>query len=256
MIHDPAAFGKKVFFLNPPSVIGEVLAALSDAEFEVYTASDHLKLARYLRVNPTCIVFVNIDAGTDELAWRKWISTLKESPTCKTLRFGVVSMQSDDERRNAYLMGMGVECGFVILKQTTARTTEILLKTLEANEARGRRKFVRAHCPEGSAEFNCKGDLSILRGPIMDISSAGMMVTFAEGAAPPPGAKLKDMQLSLKSGRVILDGVVLGKQEDTGESNRLIMFAPSSLDTEKRLKLRTFIRKSLQASIDQALIYV
>ena len=56
------AFGKKVFFLNPPAVIKEVAAALAEAEFEVYITRDHAKLARFLRKEPGCLTFVNIDA--------------------------------------------------------------------------------------------------------------------------------------------------------------------------------------------------
>ena len=54
-------FGKKVFFLNPHSVMTEVVQTLAAAEFEVYTVKDQTKLARYLRKDPHCLVFVNID---------------------------------------------------------------------------------------------------------------------------------------------------------------------------------------------------
>ena len=76
MPSEDSLFGKKVFFLNPPEVIKEVLPVLIESEYEIYTTTDQTRLGRYLCKNPDCLVFVNIDEGEDERVWRSWIRSV------------------------------------------------------------------------------------------------------------------------------------------------------------------------------------
>lgn len=249
-----SAFGKRVFFLNPQPVILEVASILADAEFEVYTTRDHAKLARYLRKDPDCLTFVNIDEGDDEGVWRSWIKSIRDDPATSHVAFGVVTTLDDEEKRSAYLMNLGVECGFIIVKLGAARTAEILLRTLEANEARGRRRYVRAMCPPDAAEFNCHMDTVVFGGTIRDLSSVGMSAAFTGGISVKTGTRLKDMQLVMRGVRVIVTGVVIGNHDMAGVGTIvIIMFEPASLNDDKRNKLRAFIRKTLQATMEHQL---
>lgn len=255
MPKDDRLFGKKVFFLNPPAVFSEVLPMLIEAEYELYTTTDQGKLGRYLCRNPDCLVFVNIDEGSEERVWRSWIRSVKDNEASAATRFGIITMMADDAKKQTYIMDIGVECGFIVVKIGAAKTTEILLKMLEANEARGRRKYVRTVCPEESADFTCKTTAGLVRGSLKDLSSAGMATDFSNGYAPGTGTRLKDLQLNLKGARVIVNGVVIGGHDDdnTGPT-RVIMFEPDSLNDDKRNKLRSFIRKLLQLRMDQELL--
>ncbi len=251
----PASFGKQVFFLNPPAVINEVLPALAEAEFELYTSKDHLKLGRYFKTHPNCMVFVNIDADDDENVWRKWIKSLRDDPDCAAIGIGVVTMQGNDDQRAAYLMELGVDCGFIVLKIGAAKTGEILIKTLSANEARGQRKFVRTKCPADSAEFNCKIDKDVVRGKILDLSIVGMAAIFTDGNAPAINSRLHDMQLSLRGARIIANGIVVGIQDHGLDGAiRVLLFEPATLNDEKRMKIRAFIRKASQAQMEMQLL--
>jgi hypothetical protein len=257
MPKEDSLFGKKVFFLNPPSVFSEVLPVLIESEYEIYTTTDHARLGRYLRRNPDCLVFVNIDEGDDERVWRSWIRSVKDDGASAPTRFGIITMMADDAKKQTYLMDIGIECGFIVVKMGAAKTTEILLKMLEANEAKGRRKYVRTICPEESADFSCKTTAGLLRGPLKDLSSAGMATGFADNFAPGTGTRLKDLQLNLKGARVIVNGVVIGgRDDDLKGTTRVIMFEPASLNDDKRNKLRSFIRKLLQSRMDQELMQV
>ncbi|HUW70366.1 MAG TPA: hypothetical protein VMX33_09020 [bacterium] len=252
-----SAFGKRVFFLNPQPVILEVASILADAEFEVYTTRDHGRLARYLRKDPDCLTFVNIDEGDDEGVWRTWIKSIRDDKATNHVAFGVVTTLDDEDKKSAYLMNLGVECGFIVVKMGAAKTAEILLRTLEANEARGRRKYVRAMCPPDAAEFNCTTDAGVLGGMIRDLSSVGMSASFTGGISVRTGTRLKDMQLIMRGIRVIVTGVVIGSHDAAGLGTIVvIMFEPASLTDDKRNKLRAFIRKTLQAAMDHQLSLV
>lgn len=253
--NEPSLFGKKVIFLHPHSVLNEVIHLLTAAEFEVYTATDEAKLARYLRGDPNCLVFVNIDEGPDEGAWRAWIRSAREALPPGHAGFGALTLQPNEETRSAYLMDVGVECGFVTVTQGASKTADILIKTLEANEARGRRRYVRAACQADEADFNYLGDVGAVRGTLRDLSSVGMSALFTEGGTPKPGTLIKDLQLNLRGARLRMNGVVLGGHDDHDEGSiRVVMFDPKSMDDEKRTKLRSFVRKVLQARLDALLI--
>ncbi|MGD9940687.1 MAG: hypothetical protein AB7T74_12870 [Clostridia bacterium] len=254
MPSNDSLFGKKVFFLNPPEVIKEVLPVLIESEYEIYTTKDQAKLGRYLRRNPDCLVFVNIDEGDDESIWRSWIRSVKDNEASAATRFGVITMMSDDAKKQTYLMDIGIECGFIVVKIGVAKTTEILLRMLEANEAKGRRKYVRTICPEDAADFTCKTSAGLIRGSLKDLSSAGMATGFVDSFAPGTGTRLKDLQLNLKGARVIVSGVVIGgRDDDLKGPTRVVMFEPGSLNDDKRSKLRSFVRKLLQSQMEQEL---
>jgi len=251
------AFGRKVFFLNPPAVIGEVATALADAEFEVYTTRDHAKLARFLCKEPECMTFINIDEGDDENIWRKWLKSVRENEASKHAAFGVITMLDEEVKRGYYLMEQGIECGFIVVKIGAAKTTEILLRMLEANEARGRRRYVRATCPPDGTDFSCALEDGLHKGWIKDLSSVGMSAVFVKGTTPRAGTRLKDLQLNLKGVRAILNGVVVGNNEAPGIGTiAVVMFEPASINEDKRAKLRSFIRKTLQTTMDKALSLV
>lgn len=245
-------FGRKVFFLNPPGVLSNVAAALSAHEFEVYLVHNHAGLARYLKKEPNAIVFVNIDEGMAEPEWETWIRGLRADPETASVGIGVVTLLGDPEISRKYLLDVGISCGFVTLKLGAAKTADILLRTLEANEARGRRKFVRVACPPGTAELSAPFRDSVLRGTVHDLSAAGMAAWMDTAEDLPVGFRLTDLQLTLRGARILLNGIVVGRRDDPeGPAVRVVMFEPASLSDEKREKIRTYIRRTLQDEVNR-----
>jgi hypothetical protein len=116
-------------------------------------------------------------------------------------------------------MDVGLPCGFIVLKIGAAKTAAILLKTLEANEARGRRKFIRVTCPPGTGEFTAPMGDSLLRGNVLDLSTAGMAAWVDSSGSLPVGTRLKDLQLNLRGVRLLMNGIVVGKRDSAGDES-------------------------------------
>jgi hypothetical protein len=250
---DYGAMGKKVFFVYPPQVLIEVVDELARQEFEVYLARDHEKLRRAITSFPDSIMFVNLDDGLLEADWRKYILSLRaEAPD---LGIGIITLNDNAELREFYLMDAQVQCGFVILKIGAARTAEILARTLEANEARGRRKFVRALCPPGSAQASVDSGGLVLKAELTDLSSAGMAMRIEGGVNLRVGTVLKDIALSIKGQRMILSGVVVAKRAEGGGpvGVHVIMFDPASTDEARKEKLKTLVFRINQLAMDGVL---
>jgi hypothetical protein len=245
--------GKKIFFLYPPPVLTEVVDELAKQEFEVYLSRDHEKLRRAIASFPDSILFVNLDDGLDEAGWLAFVRGIgAEAPA---VGVGVITLNDDAQLREHYLMDMQVQCGFVILKIGAAKTAEILAKTLEANEARGRRKFVRAVCPPGTGLCVVGYEGATVRAELTDLSSAGMAIRLGGGLSLKVGTVLHDMSLTVKGQRVLASGVVVARRSDQGQPGdvHVLMFDPGSLDEARREKLKNSVFRINQAMMDAVL---
>ncbi|HOX17246.1 MAG TPA: hypothetical protein PKW82_02225 [Spirochaetales bacterium] len=249
-------FGKKVFFLHPPGVINDVAGILARSEFETYLVKDHDRLKRWLAKHPESIVFVNLDEGLPEPEWEAWVRAVMGDGATRPVGIGVVTLTGSSELSEKYLIDIGVACGFVVVKVGVAKTAEILLKTLEANEARGKRKFVRVPCADSGVELNFSDGERTAKATVLDLSVAGLACRFEEGRRPAPRSLLRGMHLSLKGVPLFADGIYVGSREDSGVATDLVMFDPRSLDDDKKDKIRGFGRKVLQARMDAELAAV
>ena len=240
--------GKKVFFLNPHSVIqDEMVNLLFKNEYEVYLIKDHKKCLRILDKNPDSILFVNIDDELNDTQWEEYIRSIMRTPATSNVRIGILTYNDSQELKKKYLMDIGLPCGYIRLKLGLSESTKIILKTLDANEAKGTRKYVRAKCMN-NATFNVKFNGSIREGDIKDISTAGMACTMTKNVEIPVRSLLKGIQLNLKGALCLLNGFVAGiRRED--QWVYVIMFTPD-MSTQNKEKIRHYIQRNLQQEID------
>ena len=243
--------GRKVFILNPHSVVrDELVDAILSAEYELYLLDDPQAAMRVFRKFPNSIVFINIDSGLKDAEWEIYVRKLLAADVFESLSVGILSYNTDPAMAEKYLMAIGVTCGFVKLSQGVQESTRILLQTLEANEARGRRRYVRSK-PGGDrrALVNFRHEGREFTGSILDISSVGMAVRFDGRGEVKPKSLVTDMQLKLKASLVRVDGVVLGRRED--DKSVYVVLFKHDRDGKARRLIRHYIHRSLQEYIDR-----
>lgn len=244
--------GKRVFFLYPHSVIqNEMVGELIKNEFEIYLLPDHHKASNLFRQYPDSIVFINIDEILKEPEWEAFIKGLQGDSDLTDLKIGILTYNNSPELAQKYLMDLMVPCGFIKLSLGLRESTDIILKVLEANEAKGRRRFLRVRCPEGTASLNLKQPNKVVTGAIIDVSSVGMAVVFDHGVTFPSRTYLQDMQLRLRNYLCMVTAIVMGtRQDDSGRILYILLF-DSKLPTEARQKIRSYIQLNLQTGIEQ-----
>ena len=242
--------GKKIILLYPHSVIrDEMLDMLIMAGFETYTLVDEKKASKLLAKFPGSIMFINIDEGLKETEWEKYIRLIQEDPKTNCSNLGIMSYNQDKELMQKYLMDMNLPCGYVQLKLGLKESLGIILGVLEANEARGRRKCIRADCEDDiNAFLNCRGDTGLYRGKILDISSAGIAARFDKFADLAAGAVLKDVQLRLRGGLVMTDMIYMGQRRD--KRNTYILLFDPKMPTSDKLIIHRYIKLCLQKYIN------
>ena len=229
----------------------ELIEAVSQADYEVYLITDHLKATRLLAKFPGSILFVNIDKRIRNLQWPTYIKEFMNAPQTRTVRIGVLSYSSDPELTRPYLIDLSVPCGFVQLKPGLEESIRVLIQVLEANDARGNRKFVRAVIPaDTSVTFNVKNRNSFITGRICDISVAAMACYFDQLPGISIGQTVNDMLLNLRGNVVGISGVIVGHRQTTMGKLYVVAFTLNQ-PVEVRQKIRSFVCSTLHREMNR-----
>ncbi|MDR2370658.1 MAG: PilZ domain-containing protein [Treponema sp.] len=246
------ALGRKVFLLYPHSVIHEeMLDVLIMSGFETYTLRDHKRAGKLLEKFSGSIMFINIDDGMPENEWETYIRNLQENPKTQDSKLGILSYNQDKALMEKYLMKLSVPCGYIQLKLGIQQSTKIILNALEANEAKGRRKYIRAFCEDDpNAAMNYKSGEGLFQGKILDISSVGIAARIADFPEMPPNSVLRGVQLKLRGSLVMLNAVLMGKRRDDKDVY-ILLFDFSKTDQNSKIIIHRYIKQCLQKYIDQ-----
>jgi YesN/AraC family two-component response regulator len=243
--------GKKVYFLYPPSVVEEkMIIEIIDNEYEVYVCNDHKKANIIFSKHKDSIVFINIDKKIRYFNWDDYIKELMKDPVTKNIKIGILTYNTDEKLKKKYLMDYMLSAGFIQLDLGFEKSRDIILKALEANEARGMRKYVRAICSEPEkATFNILLFGKYFSGRIIDICSASMACVFKEKPKVYEDAVFEDIQLQLRGALLKTAGVVRTIRRNNNSEVFVIEFIPH-LDGKNKLFLCSFIHYSLQKYLE------
>jgi hypothetical protein len=245
--------GKKIFILFPHSVIeDEMLDILIMNGFEAYTLRDHKRALRLLEHFGDSILFINIDEGMPEPQWESYIHEIQENEKTKGCRIGILSYNTNTALMQKYLMDLAVPCGYIQLKLGLQESTRIIVAALEANEARGHRRYIRAFCEDDiNAVMNFKGpDGTLVHGKLLDISSVGFAAQIDRPLNIDPNTIIHDLQMRLRGAIVRTNVVVIGKRQ--GNDNVWIfLINPAQMEHEIKIIIHHFIKQCLQRYIER-----
>jgi len=245
--------GKKVYFIYPNSVIQvEMVAELIKDEYEIYLVKEYLKALTLFRRYPNSVVFINIDEGQEESQWEEYVQTIKNDPDLEAIQIGIMTYNDDPALAQKYLMDMMVSGGFIKLSLGLKESTAIVRKVLEANEARGRRRFLRVKCGDKNSTLNFQRGDKTLTGTIMDISSAGMACTFEPEPRMVHHTEVESIQIKMKGMLGLVSGIVMGTRQD-GESLVYIIVFTNKTTFQVKDKIRGFMQWALQHQVETEL---
>lgn len=248
---ETTSFGKKVFFLYPHSVIeSDLIDDLIRNEYEVYTLKDYKKVKLLLKKYHDSILFINIDEVLDEREWFEFSESIIKSEELKGVQIGIVTYNENEELAQKYLMELFVPCGFIQLKLGKDQSRDIILKTLEANESKGQRKYIRATSTnDNSATFNVNIKNEFYTGYINDISSVGMSCVFDTDITLMKNTMLRKIQLKLYGKLVLVDGIVFGSRKVDENKLLFVVMFTNSLSDDNKAKIHNYIGKTLQEQL-------
>ncbi len=243
--------GRRVFFLYPPSVIEDsMIQFLITAQYEAAIIKDHRSLMPVIKKFPNSIIFCNLDAKMDENELEKLIRHVVETREQHGCEIGVLSYNQDPQLAEKYLIDIGVTAGYVTLKIGFEQSARIIIKTLEAAEARGRRQFVRVKVPTGKGSMGFNLGRQRIDGELLDVSVAGVACRLPENFET--GTPIEDIQLRLWGTIASVSGKIAGFRGSKGSYTYVIMF-DEPVSSLVRGRVYTFIRKVLQSQVDMLL---
>lgn len=246
-------FGKKIFFLYPHSVIqSDLLHDLIQHEYEVYTLNDHKKVKLLLKKYNDSIIFINIDGHLSEAEWIEYVSSISNNSDYTGLQIGILTYNENAKLSETYLLDLLVTCGFIQLKLGKADSKNIILKTLEVNESKGKRKYIRATSNNQlKSTFNVKIGSELKTGRIHDLSSAGMSCIFDEKITLSKNALLRKMQLKLNGKLVLVDGILFGSRAISEKEMLMVVLFTNNIKEDSRSKIHKYIGEVLQSNIQK-----
>ena len=164
--------GRKTFFICPDvSLFPQVyLEDYFGRGYEAYIIDDDRscplvkKIDIILETYPDSIIFFYIDAKVNKVIWKEYIKEL-HSRNNGTLLIGVLyekRPREEDKREleKYYLFDVGIPCGCIPLEYQKSKNLMLIDQVMFANQARGRRKNIRAMCdPLSKLFFQYKGKI-------------------------------------------------------------------------------------------------
>ncbi|MDR0400834.1 MAG: pilus assembly protein PilZ [Treponema sp.] len=245
--------GKKVFFLYPSAMVkNAVIQELMQQEYEVYTVKDPAAMLRGLKRYPDSVVFVNINEGLDAARWEEWIRSVRESAKTAQACIGVLSNTDDALLRGTYLTGIGVQCGFTVLKSDAAAALRQILENLRKVEAKGRRRYLRAGRGIG-ASINLPIDNVFINGQIRDISAVGFSCVLDQNPNLARNVLIQNIQLKILGRILKVEGIVYGSRDEEDGSRCYVLLFTQRVDSDTRSRIRGGIQQYLQSSMDREL---
>jgi hypothetical protein len=223
---------------------------LITAQYEVAVIRDHRAVVPVIKKFPNSIIFCNLDSKVDPGEMEKLIRHVVSSKEDHGCEIGVLSYNKDPELAEKYLIDIGVTAGYVTLKIGFEQSARIIIKTLEAAEARGRRKFVRVKVPSGKGSIGIKMGRRSVDGQLLDVSVAGVACKLPEEFET--GTLLEDVQLRLWGSIAKVSGKIAGFRGSKGNYTYVVMF-DEPLTSISRGRIYGFIRKVLQTQVDALL---
>jgi hypothetical protein len=244
--------GKKVFFLYPPAVLkNTIIQELIQQEYEVYVVKDHEALSRYLKRNGPPVVFVNINEGPDKNHWENWVRSVLGSKERPQPCIGIISNTEDEALRSKYVTGIGVQCGFTVVKSDVSLALRQILECLRTVEAKGRRKYLRAGREIG-ASINLPLENDFVNGQVWDISTVGFSCVLDRNPSLAKNTLLQNIQLKLQGRILKVEGIVYGSRDEEGSPCYVFLFT-QRVDSDTRSRIRESIQQHLQAKMEEEL---
>ncbi len=252
---DNNQFGKKVFFLYPHSVIeSDLINDFIRNEYEIYTLKDYKKVKLLLKKYSDSLLFINIDEILNETEWFEYVTSIIENEAYKGVQIGILTYNENEELAKKYLIDLSVPCGFIQLKLGKDQSRNIILKTLEVNESKGQRKYVRASSNNTKkSTFNVKIGNELRTGYVNDISSVGMSCVFDAEVGLSKNAILRNMQLKLNGKLILADGIVFGSRKIDEKTLSYVVMFTNSVSDDSKAKIHAYIGSSLQANLNDEL---
>ncbi|MBO7639007.1 MAG: hypothetical protein J6S91_08530 [Treponema sp.] len=244
-------YGKKIYFVSPPySIRNHVIPLLRDMEYEVYTIDNYRDLKNILRKNPYSVCFINLDSHLTTYGWFVFVDEFKEDEKLKDVSVGFISERITATEKEYFLKNLPLAGGIINPAGVMNKIAEKIADILEMNNAKGRRKYVRANClnDKSAVLFYTQNNL-LHQLKLVDISIVGAAVKLeSNDDLPQINSVIRSATLKLGTRQFIVDFVVFAIHQRGERQLMITLFVPETVSGFKTA-IQEYIYDILQEQV-------
>ena len=172
-----------------------------------------------------------------------------------TIFFGIASERNDDGVKNHFLLNATIPAGFISLNINDDILVDNLMRILDLNGAKGKRKFVRADCEDDIlVSADCTIDGARIPLKITNISSAGVSCLAEEKFTSffKPNLLIRDLHISLRSQKIQVAAIVMHSSLKNKVLTVILLFTKGISISSQKI-VREYVQHCLQKEINDQL---
>ena len=249
---DKSIYGRKIFFINPTVTFeSTVIERLRLMEYEVYAIDDYRKAKPLLRKNADSICFCIVESQLTLKGWHNFIKSFEEENVFSPLDMGVIMHTQLEEKQANFVAGLQLDVGVIKIDQDSETMFHEIVRAIDAKNAKGMRKYVRANClNESQADLLWLKNNRMFKLKIIDISSVGVAAKLSTGQANSVYINqiIDSVTLNLKNEQILVD-IKITAIKVAGDFLLVVIMFNASTPPDSINKIRHYIAETLQESL-------
>jgi hypothetical protein len=243
-------FGRLIFFLNPYDY-ADLIEEIFKNEYEIYPVYQLDKLELILTKYSTSILFINPDKNTN-LIFNKIILKISQNPLLYEISVNIICQNENDIALDSIDIKID---NFFYINNDKKNFKLFILKFLEDNHAKGRRKHIRACLNnEDKLKFSLKINNRIYNGFITNISKKAGAFNFDEKSLNlTTDTAVTDIEFKINENNVALTGKIYRNIEDFDENPYVILFNDEVIKQNDSALIQSYIYQILQGTMKKNL---
>lgn len=266
---DELKIGVKTFFVVPEISLlpEEYLKSFFIKGYESYFLDDdpytdlQTKIHLLFSLFPEVILFFNVDRPIRGINWPVFIrnlqNTYKERAIIGVLYRKRNNLEDVKQLERLFLFDIGIVGGCIPIEYQKGKNLFLIQNVLQANQANGQRKYIRAICDE-FCKVNMKFEGKKYYGLLRDISISHFSCVFV-GDLPQfqLHQKINDIQISLKGTICKMDGVYCLQRVMGDDNIHVFVFRTvedrEGLNSENLSRVNNFIFNMFTSNVQNLL---
>ncbi len=231
---------KKIFFLYPSRHFeATVIYELIKEEYEVFVLQDYKELPKVFHLEENPVFFINVGIQPRGLVWNEFCESLYAIREKGSFNLWLISSSSNPD------VVVPKDIPKISLDNGIPACTAYIKEELKKIDAKGRRKYVRAHINDPHrASFSLRKSDKTHVGSILDISTNGMACSFQSELQLMADSYIKDLQLRLDGVVMNVAGKVAYVRE--GEKKVYVVLFDYKVTYKYREKIQYFVYHTQQ----------
>ena len=247
--------GRKLFYFYPLGNFHKKLVHyLIEAEYEVYTLSNHRKGLPLMFQHNGGIIFFNIEVHAGDSYMLALLRDFCRQSSQRSIQLYLLTRNEEQLDALSHLSDSFDNCTLLHLPRNIKGAQERLRKALQGMSIRGQRHYVRFGSNSdtiASLSFDRRGKRGT--GTVHDISSAGLSFTLPKGESMPLRSHLKEVAVDIGDGIKGLSGAVTIRRRQPNDTMLYILMFDKEMEQERKRRIRTAIHQMLQRQFTQRL---